>query len=376
MKTFAWPVVGIVVASFVIGCSEEAENPVGPSPVGELASGGSTAGAMTAAGGVAMPASTAAVGDSPWNDPLTGIALDPTGLGQVRGARGPAESVPTNLRVTDQIEGQLTFRWDPPDYQHSSFAITGYRVRRDYESWIDRSGNTRDERFRTLFPGRRYRFQVRAVYGDADGGFNGRVATLHATAEVGSSNPTLPWAPAPSWSRRKETITLTWSMDAGRYAGSSEVIRHEIGIGAPSNWFHTRNSRPRWSYAGQEAGETITYYVRAVNHEGAGPHGSVTVALPALSSTPPGGVRNFTATHITGNEYRLNWTRPSNFNSNDPVKTYHYYYVAGCPSASSRPYQVSNENTTSFEAVVYSASSDFGMKAENSAGLGPCVDAS
>ena len=108
MKTFAWPVVGIVVASFVIGCSEDAvESPVSPSAVGELASGGSAAAAATPAAGVmTVPASTAAaaVGDNEWDVPWTGTPPDLTGQGQARGVRGPAESVPTNLRVTDLRE--------------------------------------------------------------------------------------------------------------------------------------------------------------------------------------------------------------------------------------------------------------------------------
>ena len=151
---------------------------------------------------------------------------------------------------------------------------------------------------------------------------HGKTATINVTADGPTGGTDVPSAPGNlTASDRGETLILTWDVAT---SASAQILRYEIRVGSSGNpWHRTRNARPRWSYTGQDPGESIAYYVRAANKFGPGPNSSIEVGVARLSNTIPGSVRNFTATRIGGSDsrqYRLNWTKPSNITSNDPVR--------------------------------------------------------
>ena len=110
-----------------------------------------------------------------------------------------------------------------------------------------------------------------------------------------------------------------------------------------------------------------------MNRFGTGLSAQVRLHIQPESNTTPGKVRNFVATHLSGTQYNLTWTAPSNLDANDPVLRYHYYYGPDCPGGG-RPYVVrqGDENKTEFSITIHSGSEQFSMTAENSFDTGDC----
>lgn len=135
---------------------------------------------------------------------------------------------------------------------------------------------------------------------------------------------------------------------------------------------------PNWAYGDHLPGSVFSYEVRAVNRIGAGDAVSVVNVLrPALSSTVPGPVRDFTQTRLDSGRVRLDWRRPSNWSARDPVTVYHYFYgertSPNCRStAATRPYRLRQDELHAERFSITISAEDpasrFSMRAENSAG--------
>ena len=294
MRTRWWMLLGIVAASLALGCSDENETtPLGPSAIAE------------AAGGSAADLAAPAAADATTTTQNVSVAADGGDLtdllGTGQGVRGPAATVVRNLTAS-ATDVEINLAWDAPSYETAT-AITDYRIRLDWTNLGTTSSSTRTYRIRSgaggtsLVPGTTFRVQVRAVYGD--GLFNGRWTTIHVTMAGTSTVQEVPWPPGnPTYSLAGNTITLRW-LPSQRNQGSTllpyEVRYVPIG-GLSSRRYTTRNTRPIWSWGPHDPGQTITYYVRAVNANGASAERSVRVVRPALSSTRPEQVRNLTVT--------------------------------------------------------------------------------
>ncbi|MYD86387.1 MAG: fibronectin type III domain-containing protein, partial [Acidobacteria bacterium] len=229
-------------------------------------------------------------------------AVDPMAAAAMAASRPPDETAVVNLREGINLADTFfDIRWDAPTY--SAMPLRDYQVRVDWGSWTSIPAIADSHTVGRRVPGRRYRVEVRARFGDADDGFNGKKSTIYITTTGSAAG--VPDAPQNLKSKLlgNDNVRLTWKVaDTGGEARWWEI---EIRSGT---WVSTGGDRPRLTYGPHRAGVTRTYKVRGVNSHGTGPETSIEVTREPLSSTPPTRVQNFTWTAGSrNNEYVLSW---------------------------------------------------------------------
>ncbi|MYA33851.1 MAG: hypothetical protein F4029_02320 [Gammaproteobacteria bacterium] len=302
-------------------------------------------------------------------------AVDPMAAAAMAASRPADETAVVNFRQEEHGPGVVEVSWEPPTYTSERLPLRDYQVRVDWEKWRSIPATASRERF-TGVDGRRYRHEIRARFGDADNGFNGKKSTIYATAA--GSAPGAPDAPQDLKSKLlgNDNVRLTWKVaDTGGEAHRWEI---EIRSGV---WVSTGGDRPRFTYGPHRAGVTRSYKVRGANSHGTGPVTIIEVTREDLSSTPPGVVQNFTWTPGSrNNEYILSWDRPANFDSDDPITAYRIYVSDNCAlNAYLQPYRPSGSQVSISISVFVGFGAgeqkDFAIRATNSAGTGACQTA-
>ena len=347
--------VALGAALLVTGCSDEPVSPTAPSAVDPMAAATTT---------TAMATATATTATS---------AMATTAMATTAMASSAEDTAVVNLRQVI-VPGADYFRveWDAPTSTRAR--LRDYQIRVDWEKWrsIPRTADTHRQ---SGVAGRTYRFEVRARFGTADEGFNGRKSTLYATIPGSAGAPGAP-QDLSSKLLRNDDIRLTWrASDTGGAASS-----WEFKIGDRDTWVPIRGDRPRVRYGPHRAGVTRTYQVRGVNSSGDGASASIEVVREPLSSRVPGLVRNVTwSTGSRNHEYILQWNPPANVDSDNPITGYNIYLDNACASSAFlqpyRPSQSLREYTISVFVGFGEGDEEFGIRAENSAGTGGCVRA-
>ena len=105
--------------------------------------------------------------------------------------------------------------------------------------------------------GRRYQFRVRARFGTAVNGYDGKTTTVYATTP-GTSAAVAPGAPVSlSHTFIGDDVRLQW---VEAHQDGPEILRWEVSIGSGrrAEWAPTGRTRPGWQYGPHSPGTTRT----------------------------------------------------------------------------------------------------------------------
>ncbi|MDE0689341.1 MAG: fibronectin type III domain-containing protein [Candidatus Poribacteria bacterium] len=149
-------------------------------------------------------------------------------------------------------DGQIRLNWKVP----ASSSITGYQWRRDSQtSWTDIAGTTYTAT--NLINGTSYTYWVRAVNGTIANGTPSSVTVTPLRAAPGAPG-TL------NVEKVEDTALLTWNPPSN----AEEILRYEYSSDGGSTWNPTGSSDTTYTVTGLEAGETYTFFVRAIYVDG------------------------------------------------------------------------------------------------------------
>jgi len=227
----------------------------------------------------------------------------------------PAEGFPSApLNFDASSEGNtIVLTWDDPstnggnaiiDYEYSSSDIPGV--------WISIGSTKKEYRVPGFTRGQTYLFWVRAVNSAgkgvasesdavqiATGGLPGEVRSLDGDAGV-------------------QSVSLTWLEP--RDNGGNVILHYEYSSTlAPGEWISTNSIDLTYKITGLRNGLEYTFWVRAVNSNGAGPISEPYTVL--INGQLPGKVESLDA--IAGpNQVLLTWSKPSE--GSNPILWYEY----------------------------------------------------
>lgn len=204
-----------------------------------------------------------------------------------------APTAPTNL-VADALDGEVELSWDPP-LNNGGSDITGYDIRLNGGT-PTRVGTSGTYTYRNLANNQTYTFEVRARN---RANYVGPWESVTATPVDIPVPPSAPRNPAAD--PGNGFVILTWQEPSNLGKAPVEYefsMDGSLWIGIGTDTTYTVN--------GLTNGTSYTFYIRARNIAGAGPHVTVRSTPSQYAGTPPA-PRNFRVDYYTGDMAILRW---------------------------------------------------------------------